>query len=141
MIRGSVTCVALSSRSKRVAGAPPAFRVADKETALDEQQNVTESGVLGTLGELRIFRCRELPREAIKETVEHKTLPVVDRHADDRVPEARLGKDCGQSGVCAVDGAAQTAEEPFQPGRDVHRPLLRGFECAVIRVTLLPDLR
>ena len=44
--------------------------------------------------------------------------------------------------VCApVDGAAQAAEEPFHPGRDVHRPLLRLLQDVVIGVALLPDLR
>src|SRR5580704_14230219 len=49
---------------KSVAGASPTLRVADQNAALDQSQNVTQGRVLGTRGELRVFRCGQLSLKA-----------------------------------------------------------------------------
>src|SRR5258708_38558347 len=126
--------------SKRVAGAAAAFRVADKNAAFDERQNVAQCCVLGTLGELRIFRCGELTLEAVQETVKHKALTIVERDSLDTLPEACFNKDSAESGLRPVNGASQTAEKPFHPARDVHRSFLRLLQDAVVSGTLLPNL-
>ena len=49
-----------------IAGAAPAFRVADEDSALDERQDVPQGGVLGALGGLRVLGRRELTLEAVE---------------------------------------------------------------------------
>ena len=41
----------------------------------------------------------------------------------------------------AVEGAVETAEKPFQPGRDIEVAFLGRFENVVIVASLQPDLR
>jgi len=77
----------LWSRCERIARAAPTLGIADKNTAFDERQNVTEGGVVGTLCELCIFHRRELALEAIKEMVQYKTLALVDRETGDSLPK------------------------------------------------------
>jgi hypothetical protein len=60
----------------------PPFRVADKNAAFHQKQNVAEGRILRALGKLRIFRRRKLTLKAIKKAV-HEALPVVDRDAGD----------------------------------------------------------
>ena len=74
------------------------------------------------------------------QAVQHQALALVDREIGDSLPETRFGEDCAQGGLCAIDGAAQTAGEPFHPERDVYCPLLRFFKNVIVRPPLLPDL-
>src|SRR5262245_9024721 len=78
-----------------IARAAPAFGVADKDSVLDEWQNVAESRVLRTFGQFGVFRCRKLALESIKQAIQHKALSVVDRDAGVSLPESRLGEDRG----------------------------------------------
>ena len=55
---------------------------------LDEWQNVPESRVLRTLGQLGVFRRRQLALKSIQQAVQHKALPVIDRDAGVRLPES-----------------------------------------------------
>ena len=103
-------------------------------------RNIAQGSVLGTLGELRIFRCSELTLEAIQQAVEDQALSLVDRGTCNRIPEPRFGEDGGERSLCAVDSAPQTAEKPVHPGSDVHCPLLGSFQDVVIGGALLLDL-
>ena len=69
--------VTLWNASEVIARATAAFRISDKYAALDESQDVTQSGVVGTFRELRPFRCCEFPLEAVEEAVQYKALAIV----------------------------------------------------------------
>jgi len=57
------------------------------------------------------------------------------------LPETRLPKNNGESCLSTIDRASEAAEEPFHPGRHVHRALLRALEDVVVVVPLASDLR
>src|SRR5438270_9068210 len=104
-------------------------------------QNVAEGRVLGALGELGVFRCRELALKTIQQAVQHEALALVDRKTGDSFPETCLREDGAEGRLRAIDGATKTGEEPFHPGRDVQGPLLHLLEDVVVAGALLPDLR
>lgn len=130
----------LRNLCERVARATPAFRVADENALLDQRQNVTQRGAVGALGKLGVFRCRKLTLEAIKETIEHEMLALVERDTGERFPETCFGEDGAENGLRPVDGTAQTAEKPVHPGRDVQGSFLRPLKHVVIGGALLPNL-
>lgn len=54
-----------------IASAAATFRISDKYAALNESQDVTQRGIVGTCRELRPFRCCEFPLEAVEEAVHY----------------------------------------------------------------------
>src|SRR3954454_19737594 len=74
-------------RREGIAGAAPAFRVADEDSTLDERQDVPQGGVLGALGDLRVLGRREL---AVEQAVEDEALAVVEGDVPRALPEACL---------------------------------------------------
>jgi hypothetical protein len=53
-------------RSERIAGAAPTFWILNKDSALDERENVTVGRVLRALRKLGIFGTRELAFKAVQ---------------------------------------------------------------------------
>lgn len=79
--------------------------------------------------------------ETIEQAIENQPLAFVDRNAGECFPEPRLGEHGGERSLRAVDGAAETGQQPLHPRSDVPLALLRVFQDVVIRGALLPDLR
>jgi len=75
-------------------------------------QNVTQSCVLGTLGELRVFRGCELTLKAIKQVVENVALSVVDRDAGNSFPEAYLREDSTEAAISLIAKAIASRINP-----------------------------
>src|ERR1035438_8079370 len=128
-------------RLKGIAGTAASCRIADQNAAPDKTQDVAERGILRAFGEFGPFRGSEVALEAVKQTVEYKTLPLVDRGGCNGFPEARFGKHGGERGLSAFNGAAEAAQEPVHPRRNVHRPVLCPLQNFVISVVFPPDLR
>ena len=66
----------LWNASEVIASAAATFRISDKYAALNESQDVTQSGVMGAFCELRPLGCCEFPLEAVEEPVQHKALAI-----------------------------------------------------------------
>ncbi len=107
---------------------------------MDEGFDIAQGGVLRAFGEGGVFGGGEVAGEAVVQTVDDGALPGVEGEGGEVFPEACFGEDRCEGGGGAVDGAAETAEEPEHPGGDVERAFLGVFENVVVIVAFLPDL-
>src|SRR3990172_5369989 len=56
-------------------------------------------------------------------------------------PKVRFDHDSSEDLLGAIECAFETAQEPFEPWRDVEAALLRCFENVVVSLPLFADLR
>ena len=54
---------------KNVASAPPARRIANKNSALHKSQHISQRRILRALGQLGVFRCRQFSLQTIEQAV------------------------------------------------------------------------
>ncbi|MNN57894.1 hypothetical protein D3C81_1729080 [compost metagenome] len=55
------------------------------------------------------------------------------------LPEARLGQHAVDARQGLLQAAQQGLQEPFEPGRDLQRGLLAGFEDAVVALAVVEN--
>lgn len=83
----------------------------------------------------------QVPLHAAQHAVQHQGLPGIHGRIRPALPELRLGQHVGHQAIGALYGAQQAAQEPGQPGRDVERAALGGFQLVVVVLAFALDLR
>ena len=101
-----------------------------EHSAVDELLNVPERRVLRALRQRRPFRSRQLPFEAVQQSIDHQTLTTFG-HLAQPLPIPGLGDYAGQRSLCTLDRTGEAAEKPLDPERDIHRVPLRPLEDTV----------
>src|SRR5204863_3900391 len=89
----------------------------------------------------RPLRRRQLPLEALEQSIDHQPLTLVQREIAQLLPVSRRRNHAGQRSLCTLNRARETAKEPLHPWRDVHRPPLCLLEDAVVVAAFPADLR
>ena len=82
---------------------------------LDESMDITPGSVLGAFGDLGVLRGGEIAIEAIQEALEDETLTVVQRKICNCFPQSCFRQHGLKGALCALNGAAQTIQEPIHP--------------------------
>jgi len=67
---------------------------------------------VGTFGRFGVFRCGEVPVEAIEEPVENQALAWVEAGVCESLQESGLAEDTVEDDGGRLDGAIKAGEEP-----------------------------
>ena len=95
---------------------PASAFVLDENASVEQNCNIPQRRVPGTLGELGIFGRGEFSFKAIQQSVDHLALSFIYwRLAVDSFPSFCFSQNAGQTIFRPRNSPSKTTQEPFQP--------------------------